>query len=81
LQISVDGKPKTLMYVGYEVKKESTWIYVEINDIATIKKLNLACNLLYEFQEKQSNIINATVNSIEKNYKLDNPKSTVEFSW
>ncbi len=81
LQLNVDGKVKTLKYVGYEVQKESVWIYAEVNDVATIKKLNVTCNLLYEFQEKQSNIINATVGGTEKNYKLDNPKNSVEFTW
>lgn len=81
LQISVDGKIKEQQYVGYEIQKESVWIFVEFADVAAIKKLNVTCSFLYDFQEKQSNIFNVRANGSEKNYKLDNPKNSVEFSW
>jgi hypothetical protein len=81
LQMSIDGKPKILNYIGYEIQKESAWIYVEIDDIATIKKMNIQCNLFYDYQEKQMNIFNIKANGSEKNYKLDYPKNNVEFSW
>ena len=81
LQLTVDNKPKTLKYIGYEIQKESTWIYAQVDDISTLKKLNISCNLLYEFTEKQSNIFNVTANGIEKNYKIDFPKKAAEFAW
>ena len=81
LQLTINDKPQTIKYIGYEIQKESVWIYVEISDIATIKKMNINCNLLYDYQTKQSNIFNVKANSTEKNYKLDYPNSTVEFSW
>lgn len=81
LHLTIDNKQQTLKYIGYEIQKESVWIYAELVDVTTIKTLNVNCNLLYEFQEKQSNIINATVNGIEKNYKLDYPNSIVTFTW
>ncbi len=81
LAISIDGKGKSLHYIGYEIQKESTWIYVEINDVATIKKMNINCSLLFDYQDKQTNIFNVKANGTEKNYKLDYPKSSVEFVW
>ena len=81
LQLTVDNKPKTLKYIGYEIQKESIWIYAQVDDITTLKKLNISCNLLYEFTEKQSNIFNVTANGIEKNYKIDFPKNNLEFIW
>ena len=81
LQLIINDKPQTIKYVGYEIQKESVWIYVEINDITTIKKMNINCNLLYDYQTKQSNIFNVKANGTEKNYKLDYPNSNVEFSW
>jgi len=81
LQLTINGKPQTIKYIGYEVQKESVWIYAEVEDVTTLKKLSINCSLLYDYQEKQMNIFNIKANGSEKNYKLDFPKSTVEFTW
>ncbi len=81
LQLTINDKLKTIKYIGYEVQKESVWIYAEIDDVPTLKKLNINCNLLYDYQEKQMNIFNIKANGGEKNYKLDYPKTNVEFVW
>lgn len=81
LQIAIDGKPQIMNYLGFDVQKESVWIFLEVNDIPHIKKINLNCNLLYDFEQKQMNIINAKANGLEKNYRLDYPKSSLEFVW
>lgn len=81
LQLTINDKRQTIKYIGYEVQKESVWIYAEVDDVATIKKMNINCNLLYDYQDKQMNIFNVKANGSEKNYKLDYPKSSVEFVW
>jgi len=81
IQLTINDKIKTIKYIGYEVQKESVWIYAEIDDVPTLKKLNINCNLLYDYQEKQMNIFNIKANGGEKNYKLDYPKTNVEFVW
>ena len=81
LIIKVDGKAIGLRYLGYEQKQESTWIYFETENIPSIKKVEVVCNLLYDFQEKQMNIFNVKANGIEKNYKLDYPKSNANFQF
>jgi len=81
LQVTVNNKLQTVKYVGYEIQKESVWIYAEVEDVTTLKKLSINCSLLYDYQEKQMNIFNIKANGSEKNYKLDFPKSTVEFTW
>lgn len=79
LLISIDNKVRKIAFVGYEIQKESVWIYLEINEISSFKKINISCNFLYDFEEKQMNIFNVKSNGVEKNYKLDNPKSSLEF--
>ena len=79
LQIAIDGKFQTMQYLGYEVQKESVWIFLEINNINHLKKMNFNCSLLYDFQNKQMNIFNVKANGSEKNYRLDYPKNTLEF--
>jgi hypothetical protein len=81
MYLQIDGKPVLLEYVGYEIKKESVWLYFEIDNIATLKKVQVNCNLLYECQEKQMNIFHVNANGKEKSYKLDNPATTTSFDF
>lgn len=81
LNIKVDGKPVTMQYIGYEQRLESIWVYLEIDNITTLKKVDINCNLLYEFEEKQTNIFHVKANGVEKSYKLDNPKAVVGFEF
>lgn len=81
LHIKVDGKPVTMQYIGYEQRLESIWVYLEIDNITTLKKVDINCNLLYEFEEKQTNIFHVKANGVEKSYKLDNPKAVVGFEF
>ena len=81
LQLKVDGKPVTMHYIGYEQRLESIWVYLEVENIAALKKLDVNCNLLYEFEQKQTNIIHIKVNNFEKSFKLDNPKTNTTFDF
>ena len=79
IQISIDGKPQPTQYIGYEVKQESVWVYLEIEHINTLKKVDVHCNLLYDFQQKQINIFHVKANGKEKSYKLEYPKTIAGF--
>jgi len=81
LQLKLDGKPVTMRYVGYEQRLESIWVYLEIPNIVSVKKIDVNCNLLYDFQEKQTNIFHAKVNGTEKSFKLDNPQTSTTFNF
>ncbi len=80
MAIKIDTKLVVLEYVGYEIKKESVWLYFEIDNIASIKKINVNCNLLYDFEKKQINIFNVKANGKEESYKLDYPKIDASFN-
>ena len=81
LQFAINNKAQMWKYIGYEIQKESVWIYAEIDDVASLKKLDIKCSLLFDYQSKQTNIFNVIANGTEKNYKLDYPKSNVSFEW
>lgn len=81
LQIKADNKPLTLQYVGFELQQESIWTYFEVPSINSVKKIEINTNILYDYQEKQINIIHAKVNGNEKSFRLDNPKSYAAFEW
>jgi hypothetical protein len=66
-------------YIGYEINRESIWVYLEIPTITKLKKININCNFLYEYQQEQINIFQVKANGKDKSYQLENPKATVEF--
>ncbi len=81
LQIKADNKNTALHYVGFELQQESIWTYFEVTNIASVKKIEVNTTILYDYQEKQINIIHAKVNGDEKSFRLDNPKSYAAFEW
>jgi len=81
MQLKVDGKPVQLNYLGFEIQQESAWCYFEITGIPSFKKLDVNCNLLYEWQAQQMNIFHVKENGTEKSYKLDNPKTQAVFEF
>ncbi|MCX6205039.1 MAG: hypothetical protein NTZ19_02155 [Bacteroidetes bacterium] len=81
IQLKINGQPVTVNYVGYEIQNESVWVYAEVPKITTLKKLEVNCNLLYDFKDLQSNIIHVKANGAEKSYKLDYPKTNTSFDF
>lgn len=81
LKISINGKPVTLKYIGYELESEATWCYFEIPNIRSVKRIQIQNDLLFAEHEEQINMMHVTVNGSRKSTKLDNPKSRAEFSF
>ena len=81
LQLKVDNQILPLHFIGFEQQQESIWTYFEIPYTPTPKKLEVTTTVLYDYQEKQINIIHVKVHNDEKSYRLDNPKSYAAFEW
>lgn len=80
LQLMVDKRSVNLEYVGYEINKESTWLYFEVDNVPTLKELQVNCSLLYDYKTEQMNIIQVKANGKDESYKLDYPKKNVLFN-
>jgi len=81
LQLKINGQPANLRYLGHEIQMESVWIYAEVPKVAQLKKLDVQCQILFDFQTLQSNIFHVKNNGQEKSYKLDYPKSSTSFEF
>ncbi|HEY0356368.1 MAG TPA: DUF6702 family protein [Flavisolibacter sp.] len=81
LSVSVDGKPVTMQYLGYEVDKESAYVYLEILNTPSPKKVEVNNTLLHDFINEQINILHVTVNGNRKSTKLNYPDSKASFSF
>ncbi|MBI2273212.1 MAG: hypothetical protein HYU70_05405 [Bacteroidetes bacterium] len=81
IRLKINGQPVTMNYLGHEIQKESVWSYLEIPKITDIKKLEIDCSLLYDFEKLQSNLIHVKSKNEDKSYKLDYPKNYAVFEF
>lgn len=81
LKLKINNQSVVLHYLGYEIQRESVWSYFEVKQVAPFKKVEVNCNLLYDFESGQMNIFHVKSNKAEKSYKLDNPASTTTFNF
>jgi uncharacterized protein DUF6702 len=80
-QIKADGKPVLLEFVGSEKETDATWSYFQVSNMATVKKLEITNNLLYETFEGEINIMHVTVSGNRKSEKLTSPETNVVFDF
>jgi hypothetical protein len=81
LQLTVDEKKVTMQFLGYERKEDGIVSYLQVNNIATVKKITVTDNILYESKPEQMQIIHVTVMSDRKSSRLNNPEETVSFQF
>ena len=81
LSVSVDGKPGALSYLGFEKENEAVYSYVQIDNIASVKKIEVTNKLMHDMFTDQVNIIHVIVKGERKSTKLDYPATVakVEF--
>jgi hypothetical protein len=81
IKLKVNGQLVAFHYLGHEVQKESVWSYMEVEKMSDVKKIEVDCSLLYDFEKAQSNIIHVKNKGTDKSYKLDYPKSGAVFEF
>lgn len=81
LLLKADGKPLALQYLGYEQEEEGIVSYFQVNNIPSVKKLDVTDNILFEYKKEQISIIHTTVNGNRKSTKLNNPEEKTSFEF
>lgn len=81
LQLKADGKPVVLQWVGYEKENESVWCYLQVNDIKTLKKLEVTNSLLYDQYNTQISIMHVTVGGNRKSIRINYPDKNAQFDF
>ena len=79
LHLKVDEKNVALQFLGFEQQEEGVISYFQVNNVATVKKLMVTDNILYESRPQQMQIIHVMVNGERKSSRLNNPEETVSF--
>ena len=81
LFIKVDGRPVVLDFMGYEQQEEGITSYYQVNNIASVKKIDITDNILYEYKDQQISLLHVTVMGNRKSTKLVNPEDKVSFEF
>jgi hypothetical protein len=80
LGVKVNGKPKDIIFLGYQNDKEATWIYFNIPKVAGVTSIELSTDLMYEYREEQTNIIHLNIDQKRESFKLTSPNTTVSIA-
>lgn len=81
LQIKADGKITALKFIGYEQEEEGIISYYQVDNVPSVKKLDITDNILYEYKKEQISIIHAIVNGKRQSTKLVNPEDKTSFGF
>ena len=81
LKIKVDGVLKQMEFLGYEQNEDAIQSFFEINDVATLKKIDVQDDILYEYKSEQISIIHVVVNGNRKSTKLVNPDNSFSLNY
>ena len=81
LRLKVDGRPVALHFVGSEKENDGTWSYFQVNEVPTVKKIEVVDELLYDSFNQQINIMHVTVGGQRKSTRLDYPESNATFEY
>ena len=81
LRLKVDGKPVLLHFVGSEQENDGTWSYFQVNDVSSVKRIDVVDELLYDSFNQQINIMHVTVGGQRKSFRLDYPEAAAVFEY
>ncbi|MBS1512997.1 MAG: hypothetical protein JST86_19315 [Bacteroidetes bacterium] len=81
LTISVDGKPVTLQYIGYEHQEEGILSYYQVNNVPAVNRIDITNNILYDYKKEQIGIIHVVVGGNRKSTRLNNPDDKAGFAF
>jgi hypothetical protein len=77
LNIKAGDLPQKLNYLGFEINKEATDVYLESDKIPAVKKVDVDVSLLYNLFDDQINIVHIIVGGVRKSEKVNYPDKRV----
>lgn len=81
LSLRADGKPVSFSYLGFERDNEAVFSYVEVDNIASVKKIDITNNLMHDLFTDQMNLMHVIVGGNRKSTKLDYPETQASFNF
>jgi hypothetical protein len=81
-RVSVNGKDRSINYIGKEYDKDQLLVYLEIEDVEPIKNIRVENAVLTDLFPEQKNVVKVAYNGKIKSLLLirDDPSGTLKFS-
>lgn len=80
LIINLNGKVRTLKYIGYEKEEDVIWTYMEIEKCEKPKQINVSTSLLYDFLKDQINLVSVESGTYKQSSKVTSPEKELKFT-
>jgi hypothetical protein len=81
LSVKADSKVANLSYVGFEKEDEAVYSYFQVDNVPSVKKIDVTNSILHDFSDQQINIIHCIVGGKRQSDKLDYPKTEASFQY
>lgn len=81
LTIKANGRPVSFDYLGFENDHEAVFGYIEVSNVATLSKIDISTQIMYDMFDDQMNIFHVIVNGNRKSTKLNYPDKETSLSF
>jgi hypothetical protein len=66
---------KLINFLGYEIDKESVWIYCNISNQPGVRSIEISSDMMYEYKPEQTNIIHIKLDEKRESFRLTSPST------
>lgn len=73
ISIRLNGINKAYQFLGYEIDKESVWIYCNISNQPGVRSIEISSDMMYEYKPEQTNIIHIKLDEKRESFRLTSP--------
>jgi hypothetical protein len=81
LAFKADGRPVQFTYLGFEHENEAVYSYMQVDNIASVKKIEITNKVMHDMFNDQINLMHITVGGKRKSTKLDYPAEQASFDF
>ena len=80
MQVLINGKPRQLSFLGYEIEKEVVWVYYNATKVGGVKSIEVISTLMYDYKAEHTNIIHIKMDEKRQSFKLNAPERSAKLA-
>lgn len=78
--VVVNGKPRQMQFLGFEIDKEVVWIYFNIPKVSGVKSIAIDTDFMYGYRPEQTNIVHLNIDGKKESFRLNAPNTKAVLS-